>query len=161
MNLKTPDIIGTLGRKQQSFASVVTGNTAGSFATAAGLTSGKNSSPFAQELNQQFSLKTSAAQTQATDAASQHDKAEKAAEGLVSNALILPILKQLRRSTEEQKGVFSGGNGEKTFGPQFDMQLADRIAQSPRLGIKKALADRMMKKGPQAALKKTGLDVHG
>jgi Rod binding domain-containing protein len=72
-----------------------------------------------------------------------HAEAEKAAEGLVSNALILPVLKQLRRSTLDQKGVFSAGSGEKTFGPEFDMQLANRIAQSPRLAVKESLVKRL------------------
>jgi hypothetical protein len=79
------------------------------------------------------------------EAAKRHAKAEKAAEGLVSNALILPILKQVRRSAFAQNDVFSGGNGEKAFGPEFDMQLSDRIAKSPRLGVKNALVARLEK----------------
>ena len=86
-------------------------------------------------------------------------QAEDAAAGLVSQALILPILQQLRRSPFNTKGPFSAGTGEKTFGPQFDMQLADRIAHSPRLGVKNALADRIMKRGV-ASVKKE-LNVHG
>ena len=86
-------------------------------------------------------------------------QAEEAAAGLVSQALILPILKQVRRSPFNLKGPFSAGNGEKTFGPQFDIQISDRIAHSPRLGIKNALADKIMKRG-LASVKK-GLNVHG
>jgi hypothetical protein len=45
------------------------------------------------------------------------------------------------------------------------MQLADRIAHSPNLGIKNALADRLMKKAPAAPvtrnLNRKVLDVHG
>jgi hypothetical protein len=85
--------------------------------------------------------------------------AEEAATGLVSQALILPILKQIRRSPFNQEGPFSPGIGEKTFGTQFDIAIADRIAQSPRLGIKTALADRLMKRGTTGA--KTKLDVQG
>ena len=85
------------------------------------------------------------------------EEAEDAASGLVSQALILPILKQLRRSSEESKGPFSPGIAEKAFGPEFDMQLSDRIAHSPRLGVTKALADRLMKRmGPEKVL-----NVHG
>lgn len=98
--------------------------------------------------------------TQSTDYAQRRSQAEKAATGLVSNALILPILKQLRRSSLDNKGPFSPGTGEKAFGPEFDIQIADRIANSPRLGIKKALADRLMKKSSPAASSAT-LDVHG
>ena len=85
------------------------------------------------------------------------EEAEDAAAGLVSQALILPILKQLRRSSEEAKGPFSPGIAEKAFGPEFDMQLSDRIAHSPRLGVTKAFADRLMKRmGPEKVL-----NVHG
>jgi hypothetical protein len=92
--------------------------------------------------------------------------AEKAAAGLVSQALILPILKQLRQSTWSQDGPFSPGIGEKTFGPHFDMQLADRIAQSPRLGIKNALTDRLMQRSLReynspAGANGKALNVHG
>jgi hypothetical protein len=94
--------------------------------------------------------------------AKRRQEAEEAAAGLVSNALILPILKQVRRSSMNTQGVFSAGIGEKTFGPEFDMQIADRIAHSPQLGIRKALADRMMKRGPQTkAAPHKEVDVHG
>lgn len=92
--------------------------------------------------------------------AARRQEAEEAAAGLVSNALILPILKQVRRSTFNTEGPFSAGTGEKAFGPEFDMQIADRIAHSPQLGIRKALADRMMKRGPKTAAHKK-VDVHG
>ena len=98
-----------------------------------------------------------------SDKSDARKKAEAAAAGLVSNALILPVLKQLRRSPWGGESVFSGGNGEKSFGPQFDMQLADRIASSPRLGVKNALADRLMKRGleKQTAATNKGFDVNG
>jgi len=96
------------------------------------------------------------------DTSEARKRAESAAAGLVSNALILPVLKQLRRSPWGGDGVFSGGSGEKSFGPQFDMQLADRIAHSPRLGIKNALADRLMKRGlAKQATTNKGFDVNG
>ena len=69
---------------------------------------------------------------------------EKTAGDLVSVALILPMLKQLRRGSMNTDPVFGGGAGEKAFGPEFDMTLADRIAQSPNLPIKKALVERML-----------------
>jgi hypothetical protein len=90
----------------------------------------------------------------------QHD-AEEAAAGLVSHALILPILRQLRRDPFNQEGYFSPGIGEKTFGPEFDMQIADRIAHSPQLGIRKALAQRMLNGGPQKGPTHKDVDVHG
>lgn len=73
-------------------------------------------------------------------------KARQAAEGLVAHALILPMLKQLRRESLDRKGVFSPGTGEKTFGPEFDMQIADRIARSPRMTVTESLTQRLLKK---------------
>jgi hypothetical protein len=117
-----------------------------------------------------FSTVLETTQQQVDEFAARRKQAEDGAAGLVANALILPILKQLRRSSLGENPVFSGGNGEKMFGPQFDMELADRIAHSPNLGIKNALADRMMKRGipasstPKAAatpVQQKGLDVHG
>jgi hypothetical protein len=84
-------------------------------------------------------------------------KAEKAAGDLVANALILPVMKQLRRSPYGENTVFSGGMGEKAFGPEFDIQIADRLAHSPRMAVTQVLANRLEKKAP--AQKK--LDVHG
>jgi hypothetical protein len=80
-------------------------------------------------------------------------KAEDAAAGLVSMALIMPMLRQVRRSAMNTKGPFSPGIAEKSFGPEFDMQLASRIAHSPRMGATKVLADRLMKRiGPKQVL---------
>jgi len=97
-------------------------------------------------------------------------KAEKQARdgaaGLVSEALILPVLKQVRQSSLNKDGPFSPGIGEKAFGPEFDMELADRIAHSPRMGITDALAKKLLKRATGATGKMkastTGkLDLHG
>ena len=93
-------------------------------------------------------------------------QAHEAAAGLVSEALILPILKQVRQSPFNKDGPFSPGNGEKTFGPEFDMQLADRIAHSPRMGITNALAKKLIKRGADVKAKGNApatrkLDLHG
>lgn len=95
-----------------------------------------------------------------------HAQAQKAAGGLVANALILPVLKQVRRSHLGEKGVFSGGIGESSFGPQFDMEIADRLANSPQMAATQALTARLekrhlaaMKAGKTTGTKK--LDVHG
>jgi len=90
---------------------------------------------------------------------------DQAATGLVSQALILPMLQQIRRSMQDMKGPFAPGKGENAFGPQFDIQLADRIAQSPRLPIKAALVNQLSKRGNvvhgRDARVKPELDVHG
>jgi len=95
-------------------------------------------------------------------------QARKAAEGLVANALILPVLKQLRHDPFGKNNVFSPGIGEKTFGPEFDRQIADRIAQSPRLTLTASLTQRLLSRGqnngPASNLGTTqrqGVDVHG
>lgn len=159
MNSQTPDITGAFGVGQKSpFASIAGGNTAGGLSRAAGIDAGKGG--FAQQLTSQMMTKQGV-----TGAQDIHAKAQDAAAGLVSNALILPILKQVRRDSEETKSVFGGGNGEKAFGPQFDMQIADRIARSPNLGIKNALADRLEKHYGSSKTTNTRkaetLNVHG
>jgi hypothetical protein len=89
-------------------------------------------------------------------------EARKAAEGLVSHALILPMLKQVRQSTFNKNGLFSPGDGEKTFGPEFDIEIADRIAQSPKMTLSTALANRLQARRPVKTQGKTqGVDVRG
>ena len=88
----------------------------------------------------------------------------KAAEGLVSHALILPMLKQLRHSTFNQKGLFAAGDGEKAFGPEFDMEMADRIARSPKMTLTTALANRLQARRPvkmTSPATTKGVDVRG
>lgn len=116
--------------------------------------------------------------TGAVDRSAPSDEAtEKAASGLVSNALILPMLQQVRRSVWSEKGVFGGGNGEKMFGPQFDMQIADRLSQSPQMAVTQVLKERLAKRhklampqnlstsetanGTANGTKNKALDVHG
>jgi hypothetical protein len=101
-----------------------------------------------------------------TKLTSQNEKkvkeAHEAAAGLVSMALIMPILKQIRRSQFNTEGPFSPGTGEKAFGPEFDMQISNRIAHSPRLGVTEALTQRLLKRGtPAKAASLKGLNVNG
>jgi len=115
---------------------------------------------------------TTAGESAGEEEKARREKAEKAAGDLVSNALILPMLKQVRRSPWGENGVFSRGIGEKAFGPQFDMQISDKIAHSPRLGLKAALTERLIKRGqtdapdnaklkPRAPETTGSIDVHG
>jgi hypothetical protein len=100
-----------------------------------------------------------------TPAEELHAKARKAAEGLVSNALILPVLKQLRHDPFGKNTIFSPGTGEKTFGPEFDMQIADRIAQSPAMAATQVLTKRIERSQAAAVgtnkVEGLGVDVHG
>ncbi len=170
MNIATPDVLQSINSPAlkatpSSISSLLSGNSATTGHSRGASSSSDPLNPFGSMLQQRLSkIATDPSANPLSpdaDEKARRKTAEDAASGLISNALILPVLKQLRRSPWGGEGVFSGGIGQKTFGPEFDMQLADRIAQSPRLGIKKALADSMMKKGPQAAVKKIGLDVHG
>ncbi len=99
-------------------------------------------------------------------AAQLHARARKAAEGLVANALILPVLKQLRQDPFGKNTIFSPGTGEKTFGPQFDMEIADRIAQSPAMAATQVLTQRIERRETQSTVSanmvnRPGVDVHG
>jgi hypothetical protein len=109
---------------------------------------GAAAEPFAEALQQLRKSRDSTAPHSDTPDPARQAQAEKAAGQLISNALILPMLKQLRRSPWSENTVFSPGIGEKAFGPQFDMQISDRIADSPRLGLKTALVQRLLKRGP-------------
>jgi hypothetical protein len=106
-----------------------------------------------------------------TPQAKAHAKAEKAAGDLVANALILPLLKQVRRSPWGENSVFSGGIGEKSFGPQFDIQIADHLAHSPRMAVTQVLTAKLEKRGTKGSAASAGkmtqatangkLDLHG
>jgi hypothetical protein len=171
MTLNASDILKTVDNTPASLATLskAKGPAAARGATPPSVAGGG----FAQLLKRRIDLAD--AKAQATDPgeedAQRRQQAEKAAGDLVSNALILPMLKQLRRSVWGQNTVFSAGIGEKAFGPQFDIQIADRIAHSPRLGLKTALTERLIKRGqpdarPDAAKAATQqtprrLDLHG
>ena len=84
----------------------------------------------------------------------------KVAGDLVSQALILPILKQIRRGTFGKNSPLSPGTGEKTFGPEFDIQIADRIAHSPRMAPTNAIAARLQRR-VSSETQNAGVDVDG
>lgn len=91
-----------------------------------------------------------------THVVSPQDRSRSAAAGLVSNALIQPILKQLRREAAETDTPFTPTNAQNLIGTQFDIQIADRIANSPRMTLTDALADRLFRHGqPQSRVDQT------
>jgi hypothetical protein len=107
--------------------------------------------------------------TQSSPAADPHspEAIRKVAGDLVSQALILPILKQIRRGTFGKGTPFSPGTGEKTFGPEFDIQIADRLAHSPHMAPTDAIAARLMQRYSQPPVPEkdqtpdAGVNVHG
>jgi len=70
------------------------------------------------------------------------DEITAAARSLTAQALVAPILKELR-SNSIAWGPFGAGDAEKTFGPMLDLKLADRIAASPRLPVAAAIEARL------------------
>ena len=159
MNMNVQDILKTVGGSRTSAGSKPAVRDAGTSKTAAG--------NFWQALSHQSERGAAVAERAGEELAKRHEQAEKAAGDLISNALILPMLKQLRRSPWGENTVFSRGIGEKTFGPQFDMHISDRIAHSPRLGLKTALTQKLLDRGSAAtatgssSLEGKGLDVNG
>jgi len=65
-----------------------------------------------------------------------------AARALTAQALVAPILKELRANSNAW-GPFAAGDAEKSFGPMLDLAIADRIAASPRLGVATILEERL------------------
>lgn len=93
-------------------------------------------------------------------------KVRKVAGDLVANALILPLLKQNRRSVWSENKIFKRGAGENAFGPEFDTQLADRVAHSPHMSVTDALTRQLMAKRTNDAAvtfanQNSGVDLHG
>jgi Rod binding domain-containing protein len=78
--------------------------------------------------------------------------ARDAAEQLITQSLILPLLKQLR-STNQSAPPFAPSAGERQFGALGDAQLAQRITRASHF----PLVDRLA----QDLLKRAGVDVSG
>jgi len=78
----------------------------------------------------------------ALDRAQRDDTITKAARALTAQALVLPILKELRGGSLAW-GPFKASDAEKSFGPMLDTALADRIAASPRLPVAAAIEARL------------------
>lgn len=70
------------------------------------------------------------------------EQIQAAARTLTAQALVLPILQSLR-SGSLAWGPFGAGDAEKSFGPMLDVQIADRIASSPRLPVASAIEARL------------------
>lgn len=68
-----------------------------------------------------------------------------AAKSLTSQALILPILKELRGGSMAW-GPFRDDEATKSFAPLLDQAIADRIASSPQLGVAERLEARLRKR---------------
>jgi hypothetical protein len=78
-------------------------------------------------------------------------QARKAAEQLVSTALVQPIFKRLRDSNNAA-APFAPNQAERTFGAMRDAALAQRMVGSQRWALVDQLARRMLAKVPGTAL---------
>lgn len=91
------------------------------------------------------------------DERSPEGKARKAAEDLVSTALIEPTLKLLRESNDAA-APFAPGEAEKAFGPLLDQAIAERVVKASGFGIVDRLASDLLKHGGATVAR--GVDVH-
>lgn len=89
-----------------------------------------------------------AQQTGAEDTPEQ--RARKAAEQLVSTALVQPIFKRLRESNKAP-APFGPNQAERMFGSMLDTRHAERMVSSQRWGLVDQLARRMLAKSGDAA----------
>ena len=78
-------------------------------------------------------------------------QARKAAEQLVSTALVQPIFKRLRDSNNAA-APFAPNQAERTFGAMRDAALAQRMVGSQRWALVDQLARRMLAKVPGKAV---------
>lgn len=72
----------------------------------------------------------------------QKDDVRQAAQQLVSSALILPMLQQIRSSSLKSE-MFHGGFSEDAFGAQLDTELADRMVAKSNFPIVDAIYRKM------------------
>lgn len=92
------------------------------------------------------SLLTKASQAAAHAGRAKDQKLRHASEQLVADALIQPVLKQMRDSPFRVK-MFQGGQAAKAFEQQLDMILSDRIVHSARFPIVNAVYKSLSKRG--------------
>lgn len=74
-------------------------------------------------------------------------QARKAAEGLVSNTFIEPILKQIRESNDAPP-PFGPTDAEKQFGALLDTKVADEIVQGTNFPIVEQITQRLLSYTP-------------
>lgn len=80
------------------------------------------------------------------------DQARQAAEEFVAQALVKPVLAQLR-STNQATGPFAPGPYEKQLGPLVDNMVAERIVKSQRFPIVEAVEKQLRRDGMGALSK--------
>lgn len=71
------------------------------------------------------------------------EQARKAAEQLVSTALVVPLLRQMRQDPFRTE-LFHGGQAEETFGSQLDQIFADRTVQGANFPLVSAIEKQLL-----------------
>ncbi len=123
--------------------------------TATPVTSGMHGLTLARERAAERTVNAPARRTQAYDR-SPEGKARKAAEDMVSVALIEPTLKILRESNNAA-APFGPGDMEKAFGPLLDQAISERIVRASGFGIVDRLSSDLLKHGAAVRPSGTGL----
>ncbi|MDG2291525.1 MAG: rod-binding protein [Phycisphaerales bacterium] len=85
-----------------------------------------------------------AAQLQALQ--DREETARTAAEQLVAQTLVLPVLSSMREGPFLE-GPFKPGNAERRFAPLLDQHMADSITTSSRFTLVDSVVDRLLSQG--------------
>lgn len=70
-------------------------------------------------------------------------EARTSAEQLIASTLVMPLLKMARQNPLRSE-MFSGGAGERTFGPQLDAAMADAVVKGSRWPVVDQITDIVM-----------------
>jgi hypothetical protein len=117
----------------------------GGVGTAPLVTSGQSKRKSDQEM-----FKDILAQAKVGGEGTPEERARKAAEQLVSTALVQPIFKRLRESNMAA-APFGPNQMERTFGPMRDAAFAQRMVGSQNWALVDRLAQRMLGKTPEGS----------
>ena len=102
----------------------------------------------------------SAARPTPEQASTRETQAQKAAEDLVSNTLIEPILKQIRDSNNTP-APWGPTQAEKQFSSLLDTKLADKIVHSSNFPLVQRITQQLLDNMPAADDEQQGIDTHG
>lgn len=102
----------------------------------------------------------SAAHQTPEQASTRETQAQKAAEGLVSNTFIEPILKQIRDSNNTP-APWGPTNAEKQFSSLLDTKLADKIVHSSNFPLVQRITQQLLDNMPAGEDQQQGIDIRG
>jgi len=88
------------------------------------------------------------------------EKAQEAAEGLVSTTFIEPILKQMRESNNTPP-PFGPSRAEKQFSALLDTKLSDEIVQAANFPLIERITAQLLRNMPVTQTPEPGIDTQG